>query len=326
MSSIALKKPGLTSKKVVSLFNSLDRDLRILLLVLLLNFLLALFYFIWQFLRKDVKKGGMMALFILIAPIVGPLYLIFSSLIYHLIFKRKQQAINLAELSFSKDKIEHLVKTDIQTAVNRVPIGEALEVSNVHSTRRLLLNVLKEDTGNYVQSIMQATSNPDSEVAHYAATAMTDIVNKFKEREKKLRLAMVQEPDNEELIKSYYWHLSEFLKTHVLPQVEEARYLKLLEDLTRKLEAEQSPILNGDYYQFLVEINLTLGRMDQAEIWVEQALLNQRDDLTTYKAALRFYYENQNFTAFKILLAELMASDLRLDHETLELVRFYQHK
>lgn len=265
-----------------------------------------------------------MTLFILFAPIVGPLYLGVSAILYEVYFKRRKEILNIEELSFRKDKIELTEKDTLESALNKVPITEALLVSGAKSTRRLLLNVLKEDTKSFVYSINEATSNRDSEVSHYAATAITDIINKFKQKEKYLKAHYEEDPTNEVAAEMYWIHISEFLQTRVLPRVEQERYFRILEELTLSLEDQTEWIVTGEMYYQLVLTSMVAGKMDRAQIWVDKALDNSPDDLYSYKAGLKYYYESNKIEQYKELLNKLMESRVRLDNETLELVRFYK--
>lgn len=304
--------------------NSFDEKATFILIILLFNATIAGVYLIWSFIKKDFKKGGMMTIFMLLAPVVGPFYLAASTLLYKIYFKKRKAILNIEELSFRKDKIELMVRDDIESALNKVPIEEALLVSGVHSTRRLLLNVLKEDTTRYVTSINKATYNEDSEVSHYAAAAITDIMNKFKQKEKVLRMNYEEDEENDVAGEMYWVHMSEFLKTNVLPRVEQERYLDLLELLTIQLEETNEAVVTSEMYYFLTNMNIALDRIEYGKLWVDKALKNKPEDLMSYKAGLEFYYESRQFEEYKKLLEKLMNSSIRLDHETLELVRFYQ--
>lgn len=303
--------------------NKVEGDLKIILYILLFNALLALLYLIWSILKKDYRKGGMMTLFILVAPVIGPLYLGVSAVLYELIFKHRTKILSLEDLSFRKDKVEWIAKDDMESALNKVPIEEALLVSGVHSTRRLILDVLKEDTGSYVHSISQATDNRDSEVSHYAATAITDIMNRFKHEEKKLRKTYEEDPTDEVAAEMYWYHIINFLETGVLPRVEQERYFKILEDLTFNLQEEMEAVVTGEKYYRLTLMGMRTGKMDRAQLWVEEALAKRADDLHSYKAGLEYYYESNQIEQYKVLLNKLKESTIRLDEETLELVRFY---
>lgn len=274
-------------------------------------------------LKRNYKKGFMMAIFMIIAPVVGPLYLFISWFIYEVYFKNRKGILSIEELSFKQDRVEVIVKDDIQSALNKVPVEEALIISSIQSTRKLILDILKEDTSAYINSIYSAIDSKDSEVAHYAAAAITDIMDKFKEKEKILKEAYNKNNKDSEIAQVYWKYINEFLNTNILPKVEQERYLGILEKLTINLEKDIPSIISGETYYEIVNICINLQNMEEAEIWVNKALDNRGEDLESYKAALKFYYSNGNMDKFLNLLKYIMESNIRLDNETLELVRFY---
>ena len=56
-----------------------------------------------------------------------------------------------------------------------VPLEEALILDTAEQRRKLILSVLTEDPVQYYDLLQQARMNDDSEVVHYAATAMAQI-------------------------------------------------------------------------------------------------------------------------------------------------------
>lgn len=292
--------------------------------LLILNIIISVIYLITRIISKDYKRGFIMTVFMILTPGIGPLYLAVSWVMYKVYFRNRKGILSIEELSLRKDKIEVIVKDDIQFAINKVPMEEALIISDSRDTRRLLLDVLKEDRGQYINSIYKATENEDSEVSHYAASAITDIMDKFKKKEKTLS-TMYNENKKDEKVAEIYWrYLSEFLMTNVLSSVEQGRYSKILEDLAIDIEQGMPSVVTGEMYYKIVVILIDLKKMDQAEIWVKKALQKRKGDLYSYKAGLKFYYETDKTVEFRMLVEELMDSSIRLDRETLEFIRFYK--
>lgn len=62
-----------------------------------------------------------------------------------------------------------------ETPDDTVPLEEALLVDTVEQRRKLILSVLKDDPARYYDLLQQARLNDDSEVVHYAATALAQV-------------------------------------------------------------------------------------------------------------------------------------------------------
>lgn len=297
--------------------------LNLVVCILIVNLLLGLIYFISRLIKKDYKRGLIMTIFIILTPPIGVIYLIVSWIIFQVYFKNRIGILSIEELSLRKDKIEMTVKDDFKSAIDKVPLEEALIVSESKDARRLILDILKEEKGDYINSIYSAIDNKDSEVSHYAAAAITDIMDKFKTKEKALGCDYRNDRHNKEIANAYINYLGDFLMTRILSSVEQKRYLELLEGAVIKIEEDIPKILRGYHYCVLINISIDLKLMDKAEYWVEKALANRKNELETYRAGLNFYYTNGDLTKFKNLLERLKSSDVRLDNETLEIIRFF---
>ena len=298
-------------------------SLEIVIYTIIINTIIAIIYLITRLMKRDYKRGSIMTLFIILTPPIGSIYLIVSWLIYILYFKNRTGILSIEELSLRKDKIEVIAKSDMRSAINKVPLEEALIVSEGKDTRRLMLDILKEERGDYAKSIYNATDNKDSEVSHYAATAITDIIDKFKDQEKVIRKQYNQDKYNIDIAEMYWDFLSDFLMMRVLSSVEQVRFLKMLEDLTLELEKNIPEAVRAELYYRIVSISIKEDRMVQAELWVNKALSNRKSSLASYKAGLEYYYKINELKKFKDLLESLKSSDIRLDNETLEMIRFY---
>lgn len=62
-----------------------------------------------------------------------------------------------------------------ENAASTVPLEEALLLDSAEQRRKLILSVLTDDPVQYYDLLEQARLNDDSEVVHYAATAMAQI-------------------------------------------------------------------------------------------------------------------------------------------------------
>ena len=296
---------------------------QLIICVLVINFIAALLYLFNEWKKKDLSRGIMMSIFIIICPLVAPAYLFFSWLVYEIYFKRRYSQISIDELSFRKDKIEVIQKPDMRSAFNKVPLEEALLVSDKKSTRKLLLDVLREDNNDYVNAILKALEHKDSEVSHYAASAISDTINEFKIKEKILREKYNKDKDNIELCNEYADYLYKYLSQKILSIPEQRLYCNLFEELVITMEENLPDKVTGALYNKLVCILLDLEENHKAKVWVEKTLSKNGNELDSYKAGLRYYYKNKDRSKFLMLMKKLKESDVILDHDILEMVRFF---
>ena len=76
-----------------------------------------------------------------------------SQLVYRTIFR---QEVDLEDVIFSKERIKTHLKADEERERNMVPIEEALAVSDRKNLRMLMMNVIRGDLKDSLESIMLA--------------------------------------------------------------------------------------------------------------------------------------------------------------------------
>lgn len=75
-----------------------------------------------------------------------------------------------------RDELHRSIRVESrETVPATVPLEEALLLDTVEQRRKLILSVLTDDPVQYYDLLQQARLNEDSEVVHYAATAMAQI-------------------------------------------------------------------------------------------------------------------------------------------------------
>jgi tetratricopeptide (TPR) repeat protein len=297
----------------------------IILYILGINFIIALTYLIVKWIKKDLSCGIIMSIFMIICPLVAPLYLFLSWFVYEIYFKRRKMDISIGELSFRKDKIKVILKPDMLSALNTVSLEEAFIVSDKKSARKLLLDVLREDSSGSLKTILKAVEHRDSEVSHYAASAISDIISEFKIKERQLRKKYSKDKGNVDLCNEYVDYLNNFLSQKILSTAEQRLYSGIFEELIKTIEEYLPSKISGELYNKIVCILLDLGENDKAKVWAQKALINNENELESYKAGLRYYYINKDRSEFLSLLEKLKKSDVLLDHDILEMVRFFSH-
>lgn len=97
-----------------------------------------------------------------------------------------------------------------------VPLQEALLINDSHTKRELIMDVLYTNPSGYVPQLSQARENDDSEVVHYAVTALVEIQKKFDLQLQQIIAQMEAEPHNESLLWKYQRLLEQYLSSGLL--------------------------------------------------------------------------------------------------------------
>ena len=296
---------------------------QILLLAVVMNTLVALGYLIVMGRKKQLEKGVLIGGIMLIVPVGGPL-LVFFSYVFFLGLKHTKAAyINPEELSFSKEKIRIIEGDSLQRGINKVPIEEALLESDSQSVRGVLLDVLKADFESSIPILMKAIESDDSEVSHYASAAISDVLSKFKKHQKEIDEQYRKHMDDEELLTAYRKYVYKYLSYHIFPETEETHYLELCCELMENTY-RYFPEMEAEEYENWIKLLLEHDKEERAKEWISRMQKIYPENLFTFKAELQYNYQFDHKN-FRKCLQKIKKSQIMLDEDTLEFVRFFQN-
>ncbi len=112
-----------------------------------------------------------------------------------------------AEIGVEKMKLEselyRSVTVDEKKNDMTVPIEEALLINSARERRTLIMDVLNDNPGDYVEFLQKAGDNDDTEVVHYAVTAMVEISKENDYMLQKLETAHEENPEDMNVLTEY---------------------------------------------------------------------------------------------------------------------------
>lgn len=301
-------------------------DFQILVLLILLNLLIVEIYMLVHLRKKRRKKGMILLLFMLFMPIVGAGFLLFGELFQQLQKIFGNRIVSLEDLSFSQKRQRDIVEENVEEKLNLVPVEEALSVSGKEGRRMEFLNMIKDaDESVPMKTIRRAEENSDGEIAHYAATFLSDSIARAKAEEKRLR--ELRNPDTGEWEMetriSYIVYMEKMLRMQIFERDEQRVYLLYLDDACQKLLKSDSLFETGSYLACLASLWLTYGDIERTGYWLRVLEPEKLSSLETFKLYARYYFSIRDWDALRSLLNEVKQSDLILDSEALEWIRFY---
>ncbi|MCR4691970.1 MAG: hypothetical protein K5739_11555 [Lachnospiraceae bacterium] len=123
-----------------------------------------------------------------------------------------------------------------QDDMNRkvVPLEEALVVNDTATRRELIIDVLYKNPGDYVSQLYEAKSGGDTEIVHYAATALAEIRKDFDKKFQSIHHRMQEDPENERLEAEYEKLLEDYISCGLLEGEALKKQLRIYSDLLEK--------------------------------------------------------------------------------------------
>lgn len=304
---------------------------KVLILILLINTILAVLYLFFGLVRrkkKEQERGHRMKYLLLsgvifLCPVVGICFLCFSHLLY-LFFSRR--AVDMSDVSFSREKVQIYTPADMKRDINIVPMADVLNISDIAYRRRMLLDVLKKDARKAMSAIALAMENEDSETSHYAASVLMDALSEFRGNIQNMLKSFRENPQDSELGLLILDHLNEILRQNVFTGGEKASYIYMADNVGETIFKEAREALDGRYYSALTELLVDAGDYQNAKKWGDRALAYQPDCTESYLSNLKLYFTFENREEFFACLDRLKSSDLAIGKEALEYIRLFRRE
>jgi len=257
----------------------------------------------------------------ILCPIVGPMFFFMGHLFYLLVFWRE---VDLADVIFSKERINTHMKADEEVERDIIPLEEAILVNEKRDLRTVMMNVIREDIQNSLVSITLALDSKDTETSHYAAAVLSDELNKFRMNVQKLWKQILEEEatqtEFEEMLLDY---MDGILKQRVFSSHEQHKFLDILTEAAESLYRKDPSRFTWERYEELCLRTLEIGDYKHSQVWNERMRKQYPEELSTYTCRLKLTFARQDREAFFEAMDALKKSDVVIDNETLELIRIF---
>ena len=174
-----------------------------------------------------------------------------------------------------------------------VPLEEAIAVNDAKTRRQFMLDLISQDSHDYIELLKKAQLSDDIEVAHYASTAIMEIQRSYELRIQKYRGLCQDYPTNElyldNLIHALRNYIDGLIEESVL-QIQRERYHQTLEQRIRLSDADPDP---GLYYTVIDNL-IELGKTDVAEHWLQQAFAKWPNSETPWLLKIKMQYAQKD--------------------------------
>lgn len=183
-----------------------------------------------------------------------------------------------------------------------VSLEDALLDKDTGKRRDAMLNALLSDPTRYASSIAGARTNSDSEVSHFASTAMAELSRTFDEQLKTFRVAHDRYPDDTALLSSFIEFMERYLDSdllhgNMLTQIEK-EYEQLLREKHRK-----TPTLSDDLK--LATRLIDGGELPEANTLLEEMGFSWPNAQEVWYARLRYNVADRNPEAVRQTISEM---------------------
>lgn len=230
---------------------------------------------IWLLARtRGLEVEGYFAPVMLLVPLWGPLCVLLLHTSNRLTGGCLREQ-TLEKLHINEEIHKSILVADDEGEDTVVPLEEALLVDSPAQKRKLILSVLTDDPAGYYDLLQQARMDNDSEVVHYASTALSQITKEADLKLQKLEQRYAAAPDDAVVLEEYCDYLESYLKDGFVQgrAAEIQRHAeKTLEELTARWPQREAPwvlclrlaaaLRDGE------AIRKTLGQIEEKEVYL----------------------------------------------------------
>ena len=236
------------------------------------------------------------------------------------------EADDAIDIDVEKMKLESELYKSITMDENNmssrvVPIEEALVVNSAKERRTIIMDVLNDNPKDYIEFLQKAGNNDDTEVVHYAVTAMVEISKENDYKLQDFERKYSADPDDFELLCQY----SDFLWTC----------------LCQNLMKGQVEMLNRELFSSLIQKKLAIkAQVEDYTRAVQNELLRKNYTLASQHLKLmadsfpdceEYYISRLNYLAslgrgheIKTLINEVENKHIFLSAKAKEVLAFWR--
>lgn len=310
----------------------MSRRMLIFILILVLNLVITILYLVFCHIKERKFSPGiwMKAAVMLLCPVIGPLFLFLSWLLFRLFMG---QAMDLDDVIFNKERKEIFLRPDEDVERNLVSVEEALAVTDKKNLRRLIMNVLRGDYRESLSSIALALNSEDSETSHYSASVLQDVLNDFRVNvEKRYQECMKELPETEDTEEKedcvracieLMRYMNLILEQKVFTDIEQRSMVQKMNDVCERAWNLDREKIDSACFEMISLRLLELKEFVRCEIWCDRAMSQCPETLASYTCQLKLYFSSGQREKFFYTMDLLKQSDIVIDNETLELIRTF---
>lgn len=299
-------------------------DITAFIILLLINFVIALLYLLYNMLYKKRRNKSYIAGFVvmLLCPVMGALFYFLAYIIYKVFFYKP---VDLHDVVFSKERNKEILGAMEEEERNMVSLEEAIEITNKKDLRMLMMNIVRGDIQKFLYTISLALDSEDTETAHYAAAMLQDALNNFRVFVEKNRMHVMQHDENSMVYaESLMDYMNQVLKQRVFTDMEQIKYVTIFDEIGEEIYRVSPKSMTVDWLEALSIRTLEVKEYEKTKKWCDRAVELFPNSLAAYTCRIKLYFTCRDKEKFFMVLNELKNSEIVVDKETLELLKVFK--
>lgn len=231
--------------------------------------------------------------------------------------------VGVEKLRLESELYRSVVMDDKKVAANTVPIEEALLINSAKERRSIIMDVLNDNPKEYIEFLQKAGNNEDTEVVHYAVTAMVEISKENDFKLQDFERKHTKDPEDVEVLTGY----TDFLWSCLSQNLMQGQVEVLNRELFSSLMEKKLALTEGSITDFQRTVENELRRKNYT-----QAAVSLKRMQTLYPNSEAYYMSRLDYLAslgkgeqIKALLGEIQKKHIYLSSTAKEVLAFWEN-
>ncbi len=222
------------------------------------------------------------------------------------------------EMKYKRIEVDNQKNQDIT-----VPLEEAMIVNDKTVRRSMMLDILKQNTDDCVPLLKRARMSNDTELTHYATTAMMEIQSQYELRLHKWAKDYEENSRDVTILKGYSKELMKYIESGLISGNILKIYRQQLEEVTEKLVAAQPEELK---YRLQQCYNLLeLEHYEKLEPGLNTMKKKWPEDEKVYRLCGEYYRRTSQGDKFRKMLEKIEKRNIYLSSDGKKWLAFWKN-
>ena len=268
-----------------------------------------------------LKVRRLRCLMALLLPFWGELLVVV--LHFQILFKQVDRSdVGVEKFHVASELYRGIQRDESRTSATTVPLEEALIVNAPKERRAMIMDILNDNPKSYVEFLKMAGNNEDTEVVHYAVTAMVQISKENDQALWKLEQRYAQTPDDPVVVTNYCEFLWHCLEQGLMPEQVERMNRNLFDMLIQK----KIRLTSGKLTDYLrcIQNALVLKNYTAAAAMLEKAEKRWPYNEDVLILRIQYLADFQRADDIQALLKKLDEMEIYLTAKAKEVIAFWR--
>ncbi len=230
--------------------------------------------------------------------------------------------VGVEKLKLESELYKSVTIDESKVAENTVPIEEALVVNSARERRTIIMDVLNDNPKEYIEFLQKAGNNDDTEVVHYAVTAMVEISKENDFKLQNFERQYSKDPDDIDVLTQY----TDFLWNCLYQNLMQGQVEVINRELFSELIQKKMSLTDASVSDFTRAVQNDLKRKNftQASITLKEMKKQFSDNEAYYLTRLDYLASLGRGEDIKLLINEVYEKHIYLSSGAKEVFAFWE--